>query len=143
MGRRAVTLEIVTISGRRPYPPRVSEFTSTFWNALADGRLITTRGLESGRLTFPPKPFCPYGWERQVEWVPLSGRGTLYSYTVVHVAPAEFAHAVPYRLAIVDLIEGVRVAAGMLGDGAATLDAPVRAVTLSYDDGPLLAFSQD
>ena len=48
-------------------------------------------GRTSGRLTFPPKPFCPYDWGREVEWVELSGRGKLYSQTVIHAAPAAFA----------------------------------------------------
>ena len=69
----------------------VSAFTKPFWDALAAGRLLTTRGRTSGRLTFPPKPFCPYDWGREVEWVELSGRGKLYSQTVIHAAPAAFA----------------------------------------------------
>ena len=137
-----MTLPVFTVAGRRPYPPRISAFSKTFWDALSEGRLLTTRGVDSQRLTFPPKPICPHGWSREVEWVELSGRGTLYSYTVVHVAPEMFAREVPYRLAVVDLEEGLRVAAGLMGEGGAQLDAPVQAVTLRYDDGPLLAFAQ-
>ncbi|MDP6344819.1 MAG: OB-fold domain-containing protein [Alphaproteobacteria bacterium] len=135
-----MSLEIVKVDGARPYPPRVSEFTQTFWQALADGRLITTRGVEDGRLTFPPKPFCPHSWSDRVEWVELSGRGRLYSQTVVHAAPAAFAAEAPYRVGIVDLDEGLRIATRILDDGAApVLDGPVEIVVLAYDDGPLFA----
>ena len=138
-----MSIEIVKMSGVRPYPPRMSAFTATFWNGLSAGRLLTTRGVASGRLSFPPRPFCSHSWEREVEWVELAGTGILYSYTVVHVAPEMFAQAVPYRLAIVDLDEGLRLAAGLVGSGPARLDAPARAIALAYDDGPLLAFAQD
>ena len=74
-----MSLSIIKRPGPRPYPPRVSEFTGAFWTALAEGRLMTTRGTNSGRLAFPPRPFCPHDWGREVEWVELSGRGTLYS----------------------------------------------------------------
>lgn len=135
-----MTLASVTMPGRRPWPPRITEATRPFWQALGQGRLMTTRGLSSGRLTFPPKPFCPYDWGRAVEWVELSGRGTLYSQTVIHAVPAVFEAEAPIRNGIVDLEEGLRVAARILGD--APLDAPMEAVVLHYEDGPLFAFRQ-
>ena len=61
-----MTLAFVDMPGARPWPPRVSAFTKPFWDALAEGRLITTKGKTSGRMTFPPKPFCPYDWGREV-----------------------------------------------------------------------------
>ena len=137
-----MSLPILRVQGARPYPPRLSKFTEPFWQALSQGRFITTRGRVSRKLTFPPKPFCPFSWEREIEWVELSGKGVLYSYTVVHVAPTAFARLTPYRLCIVDLAEDVRVAARLLGQGAAWLDEPVEAVVLLYDDGPLLGFRQ-
>ena len=132
-----MSLARIDLPGPRPWPPRVSIFTSPFWDALAEGRLTTTRGRTSGRLTFPPKPFCPYDWG-EVEWVDLSGRGRLYSQTVIHAAPAVFACEAPIHNGIVDLDEGLRVAARILGD--AYLDAAMQCVVLRYADGPLFAF---
>jgi uncharacterized protein len=133
-----MTLAFVDMAGARPWPPRVSAWTKPFWDALSEGRLITTRGKTSGRLTFPPKPFCPYDWGREVEWVDLSGRGKLYSQTVIHAAPAAFAREAPLRNGIVDLNEGLRVAARILD--APALDAAMECVVLRYADGPLFAF---
>ena len=135
-----MTLPRISMTGARPYPPRVTEHTKRFWDALADGKLVTTRGETSGRLTFPPKPFCPYDWGREVEWVELSGKGKLYSQTVIHAVPAAFAHEAPIRGGIVDLDEGLRVAARIVGEPA--LDAAVEAVVLDYEDGPLFAFRE-
>ena len=100
--------------------------------------MLTTRGQTSGRLTFPPKPFCPYDWGREVEWVELSGRGKLYSQTVIHAVPAVFVGETPIRNGIVDLNEGLRVAARILGEPS--LDAAMECVVLRYTDGPLFAF---
>ena len=132
-----MSLTRIDLPGPRPWPPRVSAFTRPFWDALAEGRLTTTRGRTSGRLTFPPKPFCPYDWG-EVEWVDLSGRARLYSQTVIHAAPAVFAREAPIHNGIVDLDEGLRVAARILGD--ASLDAAMQCVVLRYADGPLFAF---
>ena len=133
-----MTLPRIQMAGARPYPPRVTEHTKRFWDALGEGRLITTRGKSSGRLTFPPKPFCPYDWGREIEWVELSGKGKLYSQTVIHAVPAAFAHEAPIWGGIVDLEEGLRVAARIIGEPE--LDAPVEAVVLDYQDGPLFGF---
>jgi len=133
-----MTLPFIDMARARPWPPRVSAFTRAFWDALAEGRLVTTRGETSGRLTFPPKPFCPYDWGNEVEWVELSGRGKLYSQTIIHAVPAAFAGEAPICNGIVDLDEGLRVAARILGEAA--LDAAMECVVLRYTDGPLFAF---
>jgi uncharacterized OB-fold protein len=137
-----MTLPTIRRAGPRPYPPRVSAFTATFWNALAQGKLVTTRGKASGRLSFPPKPFCPFTWEREVEWAELSGRGTLYSHTIVHAAPRAFAQLAPYRICIVDLAEGLRVAGALICEHDPVIDGAVEAAVLLHDDGPLLGFVQ-
>ena len=133
-----MSLPFVDVPRARPWPPRITAFTKPFWDALAEGRFLTTRGRTSGRLTFPPKPICPYDWGRDVEWVELSGRGRLYSQTVIHAAPAAFMSEAPIRNGIIDLDEGLRIAARIFGEPA--LDAVVECVVLRYADGPLFAF---
>jgi uncharacterized OB-fold protein len=96
------------------YPPRVTEFTKPFWKGLEAGVLRTTQCDDCGYMTFPPKPVCPKCWGKQVSWVDLSGRGTLYTYTEVSAAPATFAHEAPYVLCLVDLDEGVRCVSRVL-----------------------------
>ena len=68
----------------------------------------------------------------------LSGRGKLYSQTVIHAAPAAFAREAPIRNGIVDLDEGLRVAARILGEPASRRRPGMRRVR--YTDGPLFAF---
>lgn len=109
------------------YPPRMTEFTRTFWDGLKEGRFLTSRCKDCGHLTFPPKPICPECWKSDLEWVELSGRGSLVSYTEVSAAPQMFAHEAPYTLCIVDLDEGVRCVSRVLADwDSLTPDARVR-----------------
>jgi uncharacterized OB-fold protein len=51
----------------------------------------------------------------RIAWIEASGKGTIYSFTVVHRAPAQFADSVPYVVALVDLAEGVRMMTNVVG----------------------------
>lgn len=135
-----MTLAVEKIAGKRPYPPRQSAFTQTFWRALGEGRFVTTRCASCGRLSFPPKPFCPHCWHERIEWAPLSPAGTVYSSTVIHAAPAAFRHEIPYRVGIVDLDDGVRIATRLFGvkDGFG-VGKRAAIVVLQHEDGPLFA----
>jgi uncharacterized OB-fold protein len=128
-----------TIDRTRAFPPRKTKFTQRFWQGLESGEFQTTRCDDCERLTFPPKPFCPHCWSERVGWVSLSGRGKLYSQTVVHAAPMVFQDEVPYRVGIVDLDEGLRIATRVLADAEPMLDTAVEIVVLKYRDGPLFA----
>ncbi|MGQ4598904.1 OB-fold domain-containing protein [Nocardia sp. R6R-6] len=90
------------------YPPRITAFTSTFWEGLREKKFRTTRCSGCAHITFPPKPVCPDCWSAEVEWIDLSGTGVLRSYTEVCAAPSMFADEAPYILCLVDLDEGVR-----------------------------------
>jgi uncharacterized OB-fold protein len=46
----------------------------------------------------------------KVRWVEASGRGVIYSYTIIHQNKApEFSHDIPYNVAVVQLEEGPRM----------------------------------
>jgi len=42
--------------------------------------------------------------------------GTVYTETVVHLAPEAFAKDVPYQVVIVTLVDGTRITGRMVGD---------------------------
>lgn len=90
--------------------PTPDESTEQYWAAARDGRLVVKRCADCTRAHFYPRPFCPHCWSEQVEWVEASGRGTLYTYSIVHQNDLPpFPEKVPYVAAIVDLDEGPRV----------------------------------
>ena len=83
--------------------------TEHFWKAAAEGRLDIQRCKSCSRHIFYPRAICPYCGALGPEWVTAVGSGEVYSYTVVHRAPPEFADEAPYVIALVDLDEGVRM----------------------------------
>jgi uncharacterized protein len=93
-----------------------------FWKAARQGRLLLPHGARSGRPHFYPRSVEP-GTGDPVEWRQASGRGTVYSYTVVHRTPdPSFEPLLPYIVALVELDEGPRMLGILETDGA----APVR-----------------
>lgn len=133
-----MTLPTINLDAKRSYPPRVTAFTKRFWEALGEGKFLATVCQACQQKAFPPKPICPHCWSNKVAWVDLSPTGELYSATTIHAAPAAFANEVPYRVAIVDLDDGLRIATKLIGDHV-PLGSRVEIVVLQYRDGPLFA----
>ncbi|MFI6812024.1 Zn-ribbon domain-containing OB-fold protein [Nonomuraea sp. NPDC050328] len=77
-----------------------------YWAACARGELLVQRCLSCDRRVHLPADDCP-SCAGELRFEPVSGEGTICTYTVVHRTFAE-GFAVPYVLAWVDLPEGVR-----------------------------------
>ncbi|MDE8654520.1 Zn-ribbon domain-containing OB-fold protein [Novosphingobium album (ex Liu et al. 2023)] len=79
-------------------------WTAPFWEAAAQGRLAVPRCGACGTFRLPPTPFCPACRSQALDWVTLSGRGTLYAFTVVRRAglPGMEGH-IPFVPAVVEL----------------------------------------
>jgi uncharacterized OB-fold protein len=98
-----------------------SGFTNaSFREHLAKKQLMGTRCQSCGAVHVPPRPLCPACLSTTLEWVPFSGRGRLATFTVIHVAPssmiaAGYGRERPYCSGIVELDEGPRVCAQILG----------------------------
>jgi uncharacterized protein len=97
-------------SGLRFDLPTIDEETRPFWDGCRDGVLRIKRCLSCARVFHYPRPFCPTCWSDDVEWFEASGRGTVYTYSVVHVNDLPpWPERVPYIAAIVELDEGPRL----------------------------------
>ena len=80
---------------------------------------------------FPPRDVCPHcGGEAKTQYA-FSGKGKVYSYTVMREAPAGFEENIPYTVAVVALDEGPMVTAQLtdLGGQAVEIGMPVEMVT--------------
>ncbi len=88
-----------------PPQPRPDLDTAGFWEATAGGRLALCRCAECGLWLHPPLHECRRcGGKTRFE--PVSGRGTIYTYTVVrHPAVPGYLRQLPYVIAIVELDE--------------------------------------
>lgn len=80
---------------------------------------------------FPPRDVCPECGGEAKEPYRFSGRGSVYSYTVMHSAPSGFEESLPYTIALVKLDEGPTVTAQLtdLGEKEVAIGMPVEMVT--------------
>ncbi|HWL77991.1 Zn-ribbon domain-containing OB-fold protein [Microbacterium sp.] len=91
--------------------PVVESDGAPFWQALReDGVFRVVRCRSCGVVHHYPRPFCPACWSDDVEWLPASGRATLYTYSTVYMNDLPpFRDQLPYTAAVVQLEEGPRV----------------------------------
>ncbi|NPV28023.1 MAG: Zn-ribbon domain-containing OB-fold protein [Firmicutes bacterium] len=101
-------------------------------------RLEAQKCKKCGIINFPPKGVCiACGDSNEFELVQLSGKGTIYSYTIISGggAPPEFAEEAvvrgSYPVAVVELAEGPKVIAQMVDAKREDLEIgkPVEMVT--------------
>lgn len=89
-----------------PLPDTAWEPTREFWAGAARGQLLITRCATCGRYVWYPQPPCRYCGGTKLAWMPVSGRGTLFSWSVVHHAwIPQFAAQVPFVTGLVALQE--------------------------------------
>ena len=118
--------------------------SKTFWEGVAQHKLLIQRCENCQRYIFYPRSICPHCFSEAPAWVEASGAGTIYSYTVVHQAYGPFAAQVPFVVAIVELAEGVRMMTRIAGaaPAAVRIGAPVRVVFEQADENVTLPYFQ-
>lgn len=121
----------------RPQPRPVA-WDKGFWELAREGRLgIQECGRCGHRQTYP-RPRCLRCSSQRLGWHVSSGRGRLYSFTVVRVPihPA-FRGDAPILLADVELEEGVRMLARLVDCDVddPRIDAPVQIVFRPNEEG--------
>ena len=77
-----------------------------YLEALAAGRFEIQKCAACGKHVFYPRVVCPHCGAGELGWVTPSGRGTVYSTTVVRRKSADGGD---YNVCLVDLAEGVRM----------------------------------
>ncbi len=96
--------------------PHPNEVSQPFWDAAKRHELQIQRCNACGTHIFYPREACSECLSPDLIWIPVSGKGTLYSYTIAQ-APTHpaFADDVPYVIAIVELAEGPRITTNLAG----------------------------
>jgi len=90
--------------------PTIEEESRPFWDAARAGRLLIMACGQCGKLFHYGRVACPYCWSDRVGWREASGRAVLYTYSIVRVNDLPpFKERLPYVVAAVDLVEGVRM----------------------------------
>jgi len=80
-----------------------------FYKFLQQGKLLAGKCLKCGKIHLPPRPLCDNCYSKEFEWVTVSGKGTLITYTVINIAPQQFQELTPYAVGIVQLENGLKI----------------------------------
>ena len=91
--------------------PTVEEYLQN----IQEGQFKAYKCVDCGMVIAPPSGSCYGCGSNKMEWTNVSGKGKIVSFTVIHIASDEFAEEAPYYIAIVELAEGTRVSARLLG----------------------------
>ena len=98
---------------KRP-APGVSDDNRFFWEGVKQGKLLIQRCKSCGDLHHPPGPGCPKCQSFDWDTIESSGKGTVYSFVVMHypeVPPFEY----PNPVGLIELEEGVRLISQLIG----------------------------
>ena len=103
--------------------PAIDAPSRPFFDGALQGRLMIRRCRSCGTFMWPAggigmplRPRCVACFSGDLEWAQASGKGTLYSYVVMHqLYDPAFADEVPYNISIVELEEGARMMTNVVG----------------------------
>lgn len=99
----------------RPAPkPNVFTDAQAFWDGAKAGKLMLQFCPETKQFQHFPRPVSMYTGKRKLEWREASGKGTIYSCTVVRVPGPGLEGRLPLPVAMVELDEGVRIIGNIL-----------------------------
>lgn len=126
------------VAAKRPLPG-ISDDTRFFWDGVREGKLLIQRCKGCGLLRHPPGPVCPschsFEWDTQQ----ASGRGTVYSFVVMHYPEVPpFDH--PNPIVLVELEEGTRLISQLVGvkPGDVKIGQAVQVEFNTFNDGELV-----
>jgi uncharacterized OB-fold protein len=96
---------------QRPVPAP-EDVTRFYWDAAAEHRFVLQRCRSCAKFQYPPEICCVHCQAEEFEPIEVSGRGVIYSYSVVdRPLHAGFVDALPYVVVLVELADqpGLRI----------------------------------
>lgn len=117
--------------------PLVNDWARPYWEAARENKFVIQQCKDCQGYIFYPRMGCPHCFSDNVDWVEASGKGTVYSYTVVeNNPPSAFVNDVPFVIALVRLDEGVQMLTNIVDCDpySVTCDMPVEITFEKLDD---------
>jgi hypothetical protein len=84
-----------------------------FYKNINQGKLLGGKCKKCGKIHLPPRPMCDSCYSKKFDWILIPTKGKLLTYTIIHIAPAQFQSMAPYAIGIVQLENGLKIP-GML-----------------------------
>jgi uncharacterized protein len=117
--------------------PEPDEYSRPYFEAGARGVLLLRRCEACGTWLGPEAMLCTECLSESLSWAEASGRGTLFSFGIVHQKLPGFETDVPYNVSIVQLAEGPRMTTNMVDcpNEKLTVGMPVRVMFSDAGNG--------
>ncbi len=95
----------MSLISKKPVPVP-DELSRPFWDAAKERRLIIQRCGSCGYYNHPPRRFCDACLAQDLHFEPVSGRGIVYTFTVMHQRDVTgFEQDAPFITIVVELAE--------------------------------------
>ena len=134
LGRFTHLQELIQMDISQIPLPRVTPDTEYFWEGCRRHELLLAECNACNRVHLPPGPVCPFCFSDELGWRKASGRGRVSAWTVVHKEWfAAFKDDLPYNAAQIELEEGPRLTANIIGVDNDKLSVGM-AVEVVFDD---------
>jgi len=117
--------------------PSVTSVEFPFWDAAKKGKLVIQKCMDCNKFVFYPRIYCPHCHSAALVWEEASGKGKIYTYTVVHSnCHSSFLEDLPFIIAIIKLDEGVQMLSNIIGcrPEDLTCDMPVEVTFEKLND---------
>jgi len=95
-------------------PPKPRSFSKAYWDATREKRLILQYDTRNGKYQFFPRATSIYDGHRNLVWREVSGKGEIFSYSIVYRARPPFQGHEPFVIGLVTLDEQVSVMANIV-----------------------------
>ncbi len=107
----------MSASPQTPKPiPVVTPELAPFIEAAKRGQLVVQKCESCSTLRFPPRELCSNCLSAKSVWIPVSGRGEVYSFNIMHqLYHPGFASEIPYAVVVVKLEEGAKMTSNLVG----------------------------
>jgi uncharacterized OB-fold protein len=114
--------------------PQITNDSEAFWQSTHKHQMKLQRCSRCGKFRFYPSEACHFCASLEYEWIPVSGRGKIHTYTVLERARGTpYEHNTPITIVLVELDEGPIVMSNLVDfdDEDLEIDTPV---TMDYED---------
>jgi len=119
----------------RALPQRTAE-NARLWDSCVEHAMELQRCSACRKFWYFPSPICPHCSSLEFKWEPISGLGTVHSFTWVHRPAPGFEELVPYVYALVELEEGQIVATNIVNTSEEELVIGLPVQIHYYDAAP-------
>ena len=96
--------------------PKLDDTNRHHWEGAQEGKLRIQHCKSCGTHRYPPARWCSACLSEDLEWVTVSGKGSIWSWCVFHRAYFKgFEQDLPYTVVLVELDEGPKLYSNLVG----------------------------